>query len=102
MKKLLNLGAFALVLLTFIAAASINTRSREATEYNSANTTELMETGYAAEKPGLSFEDALNEKLDVETCLQFSNIVGALTTTKMGAQDSLPYRNEVESFKKRC
>lgn len=42
---------------------------------------------------------ALNEKLDVEAALHFSNIVGALTTTKVGAQNSLPYRNEVESFK---
>lgn len=42
----------------------------------------------------------LNEKLDIEAALNFSSIVGALTTTKVGAQDSLPYRDEVESFKK--
>ncbi|MDF2675508.1 MAG: ribokinase [Clostridiales bacterium] len=42
----------------------------------------------------------LNEKLDMEASLQFSNIVGALTTTKIGAQNSLPYRDEVDRFKK--
>lgn len=42
---------------------------------------------------------ALNEKIDVEASLRFSNIVGALTTTKAGAQDSLPYRDEVDNFK---
>lgn len=42
----------------------------------------------------------LNENLDIEASLHFSNIVGALTTTKVGAQNSLPYRDEVESFKK--
>lgn len=43
---------------------------------------------------------ALNEKLGIREALEFSNIVGALTTTKIGAQDSLPFRSEVENYKK--
>lgn len=43
---------------------------------------------------------ALGEKLDINSALIFANIAGALTTTKMGAQDALPFRQEVESFKK--
>ena len=42
---------------------------------------------------------ALCENMDIKSALNFANIVGALTTTKIGARDSLPYRNEVESFK---
>lgn len=41
---------------------------------------------------------ALSESGDISRALKFSNIVGALTTTKVGAQDSLPYRKEVEDF----
>ncbi|MEQ2129016.1 ribokinase [Caldanaerobacter subterraneus KAk] len=43
---------------------------------------------------------ALGEKMDINSALIFANIAGALTTTKMGAQDALPFRQEVESFKK--
>ncbi|WP_460047567.1 ribokinase [Thermoanaerobacter brockii] len=42
---------------------------------------------------------ALCENMNIKSALNFANIVGALTTTKMGAQDSLPYRDEVESFR---
>lgn len=41
----------------------------------------------------------LNENSNIEAVLKFSNIVGALTTTRIGAQNSLPYRDEVEKFK---
>ena len=35
---------------------------------------------------------------DIEKAINFANIVGALTVTKLGAQDSIPYLNEVENF----
>ena len=37
---------------------------------------------------------------DIEKAINFANIVGALTVTKLGAQDSIPYLNEVENFMK--
>ncbi|HHW58470.1 MAG TPA: ribokinase [Clostridia bacterium] len=42
---------------------------------------------------------ALGEDMDIKSTLRFANIVGALTTTKIGAQDSLPYREEVEKLR---
>jgi len=35
---------------------------------------------------------------DIERAINFANIVGALTVTKLGAQNSIPYLNEVEDF----
>ena len=35
---------------------------------------------------------------DIENAINFANIVGALTVTKLGAQNSIPYLNEVENF----
>jgi len=35
---------------------------------------------------------------DIENAINFANIVGALTVTKLGAQNSIPYLNEVEDF----
>lgn len=41
---------------------------------------------------------ALCEGKSFEEALRFSSAVGAMTTTKPGAQESLPYRKEVEAF----
>ena len=39
---------------------------------------------------------ALGEGKDIKYALEFANVVGALTTTKLGAESSLPYREEVD------
>ncbi|GMQ60225.1 ribokinase [Vallitalea sediminicola] len=53
---------------------------------------------------GDAFNAALAIKLiesdDIENGLKYSNAVGALVTTKLGAQTSLPFKNEVETFMK--
>ncbi|MCT4688574.1 ribokinase [Vallitalea sp.] len=53
---------------------------------------------------GDAFNAALAIKLiesdDIEDGLKYSNAVGALVTTKLGAQTSLPFKNEVEAFMK--
>lgn len=59
-----------------------------------------IDTTAAGDSYNAALAVALSEKLDMEVVLKFSNIVGALTTTKIGAQNSLPYRDEVEKFKK--
>lgn len=41
---------------------------------------------------------ALGEGKPIKDALKFSNAVGALTTTKLGAQKSLPLRQDVQSF----
>jgi ribokinase len=47
---------------------------------------------------GLAF--ALAEGMSLEEALPFSNHVGALSATKMGAQPSMPTRSEVLEFGK--
>lgn len=51
---------------------------------------------------GDAFNAALAMKVtgeeDIQQGLAFSNAVGALVTTKLGAQTSLPYEKEVEAF----
>lgn len=44
---------------------------------------------------------ALSEGMSLEDALKFANAVGGLTTTKLGAQMSLPYRDEVNTFLKK-
>ena len=41
---------------------------------------------------------AICEGKCIEEALEFSNVVGALTTTKSGAEKSLPYREEVNKI----
>jgi ribokinase len=43
---------------------------------------------------------ALSEEKPIREALRFANAAGALATTKLGAQPSLPYRKEVEVFLK--
>lgn len=43
---------------------------------------------------------AIGEGKSIEEALKYANAVGALTTTKIGAQVSLPYKEEVEKFLK--
>ncbi len=43
---------------------------------------------------------ALGEGRSIEEALKYANAVGALTATKIGAQVSLPYKEEVEEFLK--
>lgn len=42
---------------------------------------------------------ALCEGKSIKEALEFANIVGAVTTTKLGAQESLPFRSEVNELK---
>jgi ribokinase len=41
---------------------------------------------------------ALSEGKDIDTAIDFSNIVGALTVTQKGAQTSLPTRDDINRF----
>lgn len=43
---------------------------------------------------------ALAEGMPIEKALKFSNATGAITTTRLGAQEALPFRNYVEEFLK--
>ncbi len=45
---------------------------------------------------------ALSENKSIQEALKFANAAGALATTKLGAQPSLPFRRELETFLKKC
>jgi ribokinase len=62
---------------------------------------EAIDSTAAGDSFNAALAVALNEKRGIKEALEFSNIVGALTTTKIGAQDSLPYRSEVEEYIKK-
>lgn len=51
---------------------------------------------------GDSFNAALAVALckfkDIKRALKYANVVGGLTTTKLGAKDALPFKNEVEDY----
>ncbi len=48
-----------------------------------------------------SLATALSENMPIRDALKFANGAGALATTKLGAQPSLPSRKELETFLKR-
>lgn len=45
---------------------------------------------------------ALSENEPIQEALKFANGAGALATTRLGAQPSLPSRRELEAFLKKC
>lgn len=45
---------------------------------------------------------AIAEGFEIKAAIKFANAAGALSATKMGAQPSLPMREEVEEFLKTC
>lgn len=59
---------------------------------------QAVDTTAAGDAFGAGFAVSLMEQEDVYRALIFASAVGALTATKAGAQPSLPYRKEVDSF----
>ncbi|MCR4430942.1 MAG: ribokinase [Tepidanaerobacteraceae bacterium] len=57
-----------------------------------------VDTTAAGDSFNAALAVALAEGKDIGEALKFSNAVGALTATKYGAQDSLPYRSDVDGF----
>ena len=48
-----------------------------------------------------AFACGLSDEKPIQEALRFANAAGALATTRLGAQPSLPFRKEVETFLKR-
>ncbi|BCV20295.1 ribokinase [Moorella sp. Hama-1] len=59
---------------------------------------QTVDTTAAGDAFGAGFAVSLMEQGDVYQALNFASAVGALTATKPGAQPSLPYRKEVDTF----
>lgn len=57
-----------------------------------------VDTTAAGDSFNAALAISLSEGKNIKDALMFSNAVGALTATKYGAQDSLPYRDDVDSF----
>lgn len=61
---------------------------------------EAVDTTAAGDSFNGALAVALGEGKSIEEALKYANAVGALTTTKIGAQVSLPYKEEVKEFLK--
>lgn len=58
----------------------------------------VVDSTAAGDSFNAAFSVAICENKTMKECLRFANAVGALTATKQGAQNSIPYRNELENF----
>ena len=59
---------------------------------------DAIDTVAAGDAFNAGFAVALTEGLNVNEAVRFACAAGALATTKYGAQSSMPFRNEVDSF----
>ena len=62
---------------------------------------DAIDTVAAGDAFNAGFAVALTEGLNVNGAVRFACAAGALATTKYGAQSSMPFRNEVDSFLKK-
>ena len=62
---------------------------------------DAIDTVAAGDAFNAGFAVALTEGLNVNEAVRFACAAGALATTKYGAQSSMPFRNEVDSFLKK-
>lgn len=66
--------------------------------HKSANKVEAVDTTAAGDSFSGAIAVALSNGKNIDEAIDFANIVGALTVTKKGAQQSLPSKVEVEEF----
>lgn len=59
---------------------------------------EAVDTTAAGDSFNAALAISIGKGMEIEEALKFSNAVGALTSTKKGAQTSLPYMDEVRGF----
>lgn len=62
---------------------------------------EVVDTTAAGDSFSGALAVALSEGKDIDSSVDFANIVGTLSVMKKGAQTSIPYRCEVEAFEKK-
>ena len=62
---------------------------------------DAIDTVAAGDAFNAGFAVALTEGMNVNGAVRFACAVGALATTKYGAQSAMPFRNEVDSFLKK-
>lgn len=97
-KKLLDRGARNVVITLGSMGLFFKNRSEEirmkAFKVKAVDTTAAGDAFMGALACGLA------EKKPIREVLMFANAAGALATTKLGAQPSLPFRREVETFVK--
>lgn len=63
-----------------------------------ASSVKVVDTTAAGDAFTGAIAFALSEGKDIDSAVDFANIVGALTVTKRGAQTSLPYIDDVNKF----
>jgi ribokinase len=95
-RHLLGRGPQAVVLKRGAEGALLVTRERE--EFLPAHKVEVVDTTAAGDAFSAALAVAMVEGRPLDQAVRFANAAGALAVTKLGAQPSLPRREEVERF----
>lgn len=95
-KKLINKGVKSIIVTLGEKGSLYMDASKEI--YTESYNAEAIDTTAAGDSYNAAVAVALCEGKTIEETLKFANAVGALTTTKLGAQEALPFRTEVNAF----
>ncbi len=95
-KKLLDKGVKNVVIT--LGPKGLFFRNRNEELWMKAFTVNVVDTTAAGDAFLGALATGLSENKPIQEALKFANGAGALATTKMGAQPSLPARKEVEAF----
>lgn len=93
--RLLELGVGGVVLTRGSQGSSLY-RNGEKAKHFAAEKVKTVDTTAAGDAFAGGFAYCINLHCDVENAIKFANVVGGLTTTKLGAQSSLPDINDVK------
>lgn len=88
------------VIVTIGKRGCVYVNSQDARTFQ-AHDVDAIDTTAAGDSFIGALAGALSEGKSMEAAIEFAMAVAALTVTKRGAQDALPYRYEVEEFMKR-
>jgi ribokinase len=97
-EKLLKLGARNVVIT--LGSRGLFFKSRNEELWMDAFKVNVIDTTAAGDAFLGSLATGLAENKPIQEALRFANAAGALATTKLGAQPSLPFRQELLSFLK--
>lgn len=97
-KKLLSMGVKNVIITLGVNGAYYTDGEREI--HVPGIKVKAVETTGAGDAFNGGFATAIGEGRDVETALKFANCTAAISVTRLGAAESMPSRDEIDSFMK--
>ena len=97
-KKLLDIGVKNVIITLGVNGAYFTDGNNEM--HVQGITVDAIETTGAGDAFNGGFATAIGEGMDIGTALKFANCTAALSVTKLGAAESMPSRQEIDSFMK--